>query len=134
MLPPSITENGELIIGNRERTDTSDLGALLHLPIYQRTSRQKRRWEVMLASISVVSGSYVRTEQPALLDSGCPFIFGPPDRVEELISSVIERACSKKGDEVVRWSTSGYYWLKCDDAKYLPDLHLDFSFEGSGTA
>ncbi|KAF4655083.1 hypothetical protein FOZ61_007778 [Perkinsus olseni] len=60
--------------------------------------------------------------------------FGPPGQVEELISSVIERARSKEGEGVVKWSTSGYYWLKCDDAKYLPDLHLDFTVEGSGTA
>ncbi|KAF4718094.1 hypothetical protein FOZ62_025457 [Perkinsus olseni] len=132
MLPPSNTENGELIIGNRQRRNASDLGALLHLPIYQRTPQHKRRWEVVLASISVVSATYVRTEQAALLDSGCPFIFGPPNRVEELISSVIEQARLKKGEGVVKWSTSGYYWLKCDDAKYLPDLHLDFAAERSG--
>ncbi|KAF4752582.1 hypothetical protein FOZ62_027644, partial [Perkinsus olseni] len=94
----------------------------------------KRRWEVTLASISVVSGTQVRTEQAALLDSGCPFVFGPPGQVEQLISSVIEQARSKKGEGVVRWSTSGNYWLKCDDAKYLPDLHLDFAAERSGTA
>ncbi|KAF4742599.1 hypothetical protein FOZ63_027769 [Perkinsus olseni] len=124
-LPAGDPGRGELTLGRLESKEASEAGNLVYLPIGVDASN-KRKWAVMLSSITARGRDEIDIKSLAVVDSGAGYIAGPPEEAGKLISAFFKRA-DKAAKRVVLKTTTGYHYLRCDDAKYLPDLELKFS-------
>ncbi|KAF4657258.1 hypothetical protein FOZ61_006398 [Perkinsus olseni] len=130
MLPASNSGIGELTLGSLKPEDPLEPGSLVYLPILHIT-REYVKWKVMMSALSVDGGGCSIITGPVLLDSGSPSLAGPAHQVDELVGFIMTRARGSKGEEVIRRTTSGSYWLHCDDVKYIPNLELSFDIDQS---
>ncbi|KAF4698112.1 hypothetical protein FOZ62_023441 [Perkinsus olseni] len=124
-LPAGDTGRGELTLGRLESREVSEIGNLVYLPIGADASN-KRKWAVMLSRMSVGGRDEIDIKSLAVVDSGAGHIAGPPEEAGKLISAFFKRA-DKAAKRAVLKTTTGYHYLRCDDAKYLPDLELKLS-------
>ncbi|KAF4655307.1 hypothetical protein FOL46_008303 [Perkinsus olseni] len=124
-LPAGDPGRGELTLGRLESKEASEAGNLVYLPIGADASN-KRKWAVMLSSMSVGDRDKIDINSLAVVDSGAGYIAGPPEEARKLISDFFKRA-NKAAKKVVLKTTTGYHYLRCDDTKYLPDLELKLS-------
>lgn len=132
MFPSSIASHGELTLGMLKPMDREEYGALVYLPISHVPSRH-RKWTIGLSCISVSDHACARTDRSALLDSGCPFIFGDPEMIDKLIHWIAEHARRQKGEQVIV-NSSNYHRLNCNDVAHLPDLRLEFAVSEEGVS
>ncbi|KAF4710702.1 hypothetical protein FOZ63_016055, partial [Perkinsus olseni] len=130
MLPASNSGIGELTLGSLKPEDPLELGSLVYLPILHITG-EKVTWKVKMSAISVNGGGCSNIDGPVLLDSGSPSLAGPAHQVNELVRFIMTRARLSKGEQVIRRTTSGSYWLHCDDVKYIPSLEVSFDIDQS---
>ncbi|KAF4650721.1 hypothetical protein FOZ61_011089, partial [Perkinsus olseni] len=127
-LPETLAGHGEVTLGELEPKKPSERGALVYFPVGVDTLGV-RKWSVMLSAISVRGNDQLPIDNFATVDSGDPCLRGPPEEVEKLISYIMTEANKMPRKIVQRGKSGNYYWLLCDDAKYLPDLELKFTSE-----
>ncbi|KAF4666681.1 hypothetical protein FOZ61_009366 [Perkinsus olseni] len=99
-LPAGDPGRGELTLGRLESKEASEAGNLVYLPIGADASN-KRKWAVMLSSMSVGDRDKIDINSLAVVDSGAGYIAGPPEEARKLISDFFKRA-NKAAKKVAR--------------------------------